>query len=81
MRTVFYEGADGRRYTAKVKNNAQAYAFAGDKRLAGARYAIVADAKRTKYEEARIEAGVVVFREVHEPDFRTLGLAKAGGEQ
>lgn len=81
MRTVFYEGADGRRYTAKVKNNARAYAFAGNKRLAGARYAVVADAKRTKYEEARVEAGVVVFREVHEPDFRALGLANADGRK
>lgn len=73
MRTVFYEGKDGRRYSAKVKNNARAYAFAADKRSAGSRYAIVTDPKRTLYEEARIESDVVVFRKVSEPNFSALG--------
>lgn len=76
MRVVFYEGSDGRRYSAKVKNNARAYSFAGRKRLEGARYAIVTDAKRTFYEEARVEADEIVFRKVAEPDFRALGFAK-----
>lgn len=67
-KTVFIQQGHSR-ISYRVKDNGKAYGFASRAKLKGAHSVVIADLKRTKYEEARIDSvtGEVVFRQVNAP--------------